>query len=417
MKAFLSLLLTILCTAVVPTKAIAQCGGNGPATFEFVSKNNLPIVAGSDVILRLRGEPNTYFCLICDLGRGPVDVPTLGTFCLDLAPGFVEFVAQIPASGVLDIEFKVPVGITERQLVCCQWFGLEPTNLTLSLSNSACVCLNEVKCEDGVNDLAWSACVDIPTSFPVTVKSTISGKLGGEVSTNYDPKSPPKFPVVNGTAQIEKISIVGGKLCVISRVKTGFDKDNKPLKLESNTTFTVEVGTTRLAQEIHTSCSKPIGTGMRFGDFTIVDMTSVAGCYPPCEGGVNELGLQTLVDAPTSYPITITAAAGKKLTELFYKTSFSYDPANPPSFPVTDDGHAFVDSITVVGNKLDVRMSFKAGINSKNERLKFPENDTLFLFEAGRASGSAVIHLSCSKPIGKGLEFGPFKVTYFVSVK
>lgn len=417
MKKLLASSLILLSSLSLMPAATAQCGGTGPATFEFISKNNQPLVAGSDMIFRLRGEPFAYFCLVCDVGRGPVDVPNLGRFCLDLEPGFVEFVAQIPASGVLDIPFKLPIGFTERFLVCCQWFGINAKTLNLSLSNAACACLNEPKCEDGINELAFSSCVDIPTSFPVKVTSTISGKRGGTVSVNYDPKSPPTFPVVNGHAQIEKISIVGGKLCVLSRVKAGFDKD-KPKKLDSSTDLEVMVGKTQVKEEdIHMSCSRPIGAGMVFGGFTIVDLISVEGCYGRCEGGVNEIGLKTLVDAPSSYPITITAMAGEKPTETWYRTSLKFDPKSPPKFPYTDDGKAFIDNITVVGGKLDVRMHFANGTNSKNERLKFPKNDTLITLKSGSSTGSATIHMSCSKPIGKGLVFGPFEVTYFVSVK
>lgn len=416
-------LVALLSIPVLAPTSAAQCGGQGVATFEFVSKDNMPIGPGSDVILRLTGKPNTFFCLICDFGKGPVEVPTIGTFCLDLSQNLVEFVEQIPASGVLDIPVKFPRELTSEIVFCCQWFGIEPTSRQISLSNQSCICLN-TECEGGVNELRYVTKIRAPSQFPATIVSSYRkkdlGETFGRTSVSFDPANPPRFPIQgSGNSFIEKITLQNGELHVVTRVSQGFDKDQEARKFPTNdTAFVLDAGGRRVSDIIHLSCSKPIGVGMVFGPHTILNMTPVDKAEGKCEGGVNELCYETSFDAPSRYPVRIVSRAGKKDgKEFFYSTDLDYNPASPPRFPVTDDGFLFIDDIKIENGKLVVCSRVSNGIDNKNKRRKFPETDTLFQVKSGSSTNQQVIHLSCSKPIRIGSMFGRFRIKCLTSVK
>ena len=65
---------------------------------------------------------------------------------------------------------------------------------------------------------------------------------------------------------MEKISIAGGKMHVMTRISADKLKGGK---LGPNSHFRVVVGNVGHCQPIHTSCSKPLGVGMIFGKYLI----------------------------------------------------------------------------------------------------------------------------------------------------
>lgn len=262
-------------SALMPVALPAQCGGRGPASFEFISVDNQPIGPGSKVILRLRAEPGVFFCLLCDTGDGPKEVPVIGTLCLDLSNNLVEFVAQIPPSGVLDIPVTIP-NVNFQAVICCQWFGIQPTTRQISVSNSVCTTVNQ-PCEGGVNEIGLFTQLDKPASFPVVVTATAAGKQGAnsqshKTDVTFDPLSPPKFPVTDDDHLfIEKIVVNGDKLDVFIRVAAGFAGD-RAQRLNNEVLFSVIAGTDTNTRQIHLSCSQPLGVGMEFGDFRVTKL-------------------------------------------------------------------------------------------------------------------------------------------------
>jgi hypothetical protein len=262
-------------STLIPVALPAQCGGYGPASFEFISVDNQPIGPGSKVILRLRAEPGVFFCLLCDTGPGPKQIPVIGTVCLDLSPNLVEFVAQIPPSGVLDIPVTIP-NVPIQVVICCQWFGVQPTNLQISLSNAVCTTLNQ-PCAGGVNEIGLFTQVDKPASFPAVVTATAKGRQGAnsqsfKTDVTFNPATPPKFPVTDdGFLFIEKIVVNGDKLDVFFRVAAGFDGQTAR-RVNNEMLFTAHAGQDTNSQQIHCSCSQPIGVGMVFGDFRVTKL-------------------------------------------------------------------------------------------------------------------------------------------------
>ena len=136
-----------------------------------------------------------------------------------------------------------------------------------------------------------------------------------------------------------------------------------------------------LSTKIHTSCSQPIGPGLVFGDFIVVEGSSLKGgplCpfdtppgdedCGPCKGKVTELTLRyTGADA-------FVEVVQKKDNAVVYGAEL-------------DSGDAF----TFSGQDKD---------GTLGTEIKVFVNSSL----------NATIHTSCSKPIGPGLVFGDFEV-------
>ena len=272
MKNIAVLIAGLLTTATLAAPVAAQCGGEGPATLEIISVNDKPIVSGSKIILRLRGTPNTFFCLICDFGAGPVKVPGIGTFCVDLSPNLFEFVATFPASGVVEFPVTLPANVRLDQL-CCQWFGADLSLNLSGLSNAVCTPVPS-RCDGGVAEVSFVTSVDLPKSFPATITATATGSQGNNSQSfkaefQFDPTKPPVWPVTNDKSLfIEKVSVNGDKLDVVIRASASNAKNGR---LNNNMVFSVNASKTPV---VHLSCSLPIGVGMLFGGFRVTGLVS-----------------------------------------------------------------------------------------------------------------------------------------------
>ena len=139
----------------------------------------------------------------------------------------------------------------------------------------------------------------------------------------------------------------------------------------------------QLQTKIHTSCSEPIGPGMVFGDFKVIDGYSQDGgrlCPEDnqapdcgqCKGGVIRLTLQYM--GSQTADVTIYKGKKKKDREILF------------AGPVSPGGE------------------FTFSGKDKHQKMG-PE---ICLYVNGRLH--AKIHTSCSKPVARGMIFGDFEI-------
>lgn len=262
---------------VLGSPAASQCGGQGNLVMEMVSTNGA--LVGSHLTIRIIGRPLQHVCLMCSPSAGPNAIAGLGTFCLELTQ-LVEFAFQLPASGVIEFQATLP---QVEALLCCQVVALEagaPNGI--ATSNGICLEIGE-DCDGGLVEFGHMTVLKDVTSFPVDVTSTVEGRAGGGGSASetvsYDPNNPPTFPVATGgNVFIENIARLGDDLYVTTLVRAGGTllKAGNKIRLPNEITVQVSAGNVaNSAEEIHTSCSQPIGVGIQFGAYTITAITSV----------------------------------------------------------------------------------------------------------------------------------------------
>lgn len=264
-----------------PDSLPAQCGGQGNLVVEIVSITNSGTVPGSEVLLRITGNPNQLVCFACDTGRGAVLIPGIGTICLPVTTNFVELVLFLPPSGVLETRFFLPPEASDA-VACCQAFGYDPAvRNSVSFSNLVCFAVTPPCVSGGFAEVGYVTKIEGVTSFPVQVRSTVVGSSGGSgspvTSVSYDPAAPPTFPVNdNASVFIESIAKIGNDLYVTTLVRaTGaLMHQSQAGRLPNNLAVEVAVGTTTNAfSPLHVSCSQPLAVGMVFGPFTITVAT------------------------------------------------------------------------------------------------------------------------------------------------
>lgn len=153
--------------------------------------------------------------------------------------------------------------------------------------------------------------------------------------------------------------------------------------------ISLHVGDDPVATKIHTSCSQPIGPGMRFGPFLIVEgfsqkggrlcpAVSSQGCG--CEGKVTQLTLQY-----NGGSRQFIAILQKKENDPVFADYIE------PGTPFTFTGH---DKKGTLGTEIAIYTEV---------------NDNLELHTK--------IHTSCSQPIGPGMVFGDFEIIEGDSLK
>lgn len=276
----MKLLATAALAALAPV-ALAQttpddCGSQGNLLFEVISIGNTGTGAGSVVELRVTGEPNEHICLACDTGLGRTDLLGLGTACLDFgSPAFVEFVFQLPPTGVATFQLTLPPNLGSS-LICCQALGLSSA-FTLEISNA--ICMGQENCTSGgVHAIGVQTQLENVT-FPTTVEIDVVGRAGGggnpTVSVPYDPASPPSFPINGGNGiAVESIVRFGDSLFVTTSVTANpaLQHGAHANRLPNELLFSVSADGDTNANAVHTSCSQPLGIGMVIGDFTITSL-------------------------------------------------------------------------------------------------------------------------------------------------
>ena len=184
----------------------------------------------------------------------------------------------------------------------------------------------------------------------------------------------------------------------------GNGKDNK---LEKNLTIMVDG---QVAAELHTSCSKPIAPGLKFGDFFIIAAESKNG------GAI----------CPESQSTGDECSAGKPASLQFKYTGQdcsasdnqqSSDKATCAGDPNMDP-HVFVRAY---GKKGDVYFDGEVDLNG-SFWVSAPTGDNLdnnMFIELSDCDGNVLqtvsFHASCSQPIGVGDVYGALALTGYVA--
>ena len=185
---------------------------------------------------------------------------------------------------------------------------------------------------------------------------------------------------------------------------TGVGKDNK---LKKNLTMLVDG---QVAAELHTSCSKPIGPGLKFGNFFVIAAESK-------DGGAICPQTQTTGDdcsagKPASLEFTYTGGdcSASDNQQDSEKATCAGDPGNDP--------HVFVRAYGKKGavyfdGEVDLNASFWINAPS-GENL-----DNNMFIELSDCDGNVLqtvsFHASCSQPIGVGDVYGAMSLTGYVA--
>jgi uncharacterized repeat protein (TIGR01451 family) len=159
-----------------------------------------------------------------------------------------------------------------------------------------------------------------------------------------------------------------------------FEGTGKDGKFEKNELTLLIDGEENTA--IHVSCSKPVNPGLQFGEFTIIEAVSKDGSSvcpvvsdgcQECKGGVIALTLR-------------------------------YDGATTATITVKDNKKTYFSGTVNPGETFSFEGTGKDG--------KFEKNELTILIDGAE---NTAIHVSCSKPINPGLQFGEFTIVEAVS--
>ena len=139
-----------------------------------------------------------------------------------------------------------------------------------------------------------------------------------------------------------------------------------------------------------------------------------------CDQGIRRLGYFSVQNYDGDYPVDITSRAfyANDGAHTLGDVTFSYDPDNPPTFPLTASGTGnntmTVTAVDAYPGFLVVHSVVK-GCEWSNGRMP---NETVFETEVGGDVLTSVqIHTSCSVPIGSGSRFPPVFITFFEDVR
>ena len=130
-------------------------------------------------------------------------------------------------------------------------------------------------------------------------------------------------------------------------------------------------------------------------------------------GGFREVGYITRFPNVTSFPIQVTSTVeGRAGGSGSPSTGVAFNPANPPTFPITSNGSLYIEDIALLGSDLYVTTFVKATSGlTHNQEGRLP-NELDVTVKAGNATNSFKgMHVSCSQPFGVGMLFGPFRIT------
>jgi len=263
----------------------ADCGGVGRGALLLKGT----CVAGSSVKVKMAGEPRARFVLLRDRASAPVEVPGLGTFCLEFGPDRTTVArGRLNGLGFRSLFTTLPDDPALLGEMLAFQMAAEDDNAPngVAVSNAyfveLCEEATEDDCEAGIRRLGYVTVVPYDGPFPVPV-STRLHRAGhpddqiGEVSFDFDPGAPPVLPLAADDLTVTRVDAFPG-MVVIHSVAKGCDFANGRLFNES--LFATEVGDVEVSVQIHTSCSVPIGPGSRFPPVFITSLQDV-GSAPP----------------------------------------------------------------------------------------------------------------------------------------
>ncbi len=236
-----------------------------------------------------------------------------------------------------------------------------------------CECDKEV----GITQLSLMYIGDEPNGTSILVKTEKPKHFGHDHNKKKDDK---KFKKA-----VEVLSVtVGEDINIVTGFEVTIQNTTAILERLGNKTW-IQVGDKK-PFEIHTSCSQPIGPGVKLGDFEVI--SAMSGDVPltceietppdygdcgPCEGG----GLSSLTLEYKGSGTSVTVKSKEKKNEVPYEETF--DVSSEKTFTVFSG-------------------DFAEKIGGSNEII-LTDN-----------SGSQTIHISCSQPIDVGLVFGNYTI-------
>ena len=415
MSRSLAPLFLVAASAFAPS-AVAQdpqCGGTGGAILEIEAVDGNVIGPGTNIVIRLIGEPFEHFCLLCDTGDEPVVLPILGQVCLPFSPGLAVVAGVFPATGEIEIPVSIPndPGLTDG-ILCCLFIDVNlalPENI--DISNRICMCPG-FGCEDKIQELELSTTLTYTGPFPVAVTATArkndeDDDLIGSTTTQFDPNAPATFPVSDDDAMtIENITRLGDEITVIARIDAS-DFGNSG-RLSANTYFDVTVGDVCNVETIHTSCSQPIGLGFVFDEFLITDLVDPSK-DDVCDGDKPAIICATYTGEDCS--ATVTAQDSDKF-------SCSGDPAFAPTVfvrasdeedPNDNGANVWFEGTVNLGEMFEINAD-----NAGEDKLKAETFVHVFDMQGGNLLQVVEFHTSCSQPIRLGDQYGSIRIDCFV---
>lgn len=266
-----------------------ECGGQGGAT--LLMKGSCAI--GSELKVKMAGQPHARYKLWMDLGTGPVDVPGVGTFCLDFGPDkILVSKGRLNSLGFKSFFTSVHDNPDLLGEVFAFQFAAEDDDAPngVAISNAyiyrGCETAESEDCDRGIRRLGYFTVVQYEGEYPVdmTVSARGDNQQGdvGSVSFNFDPDNPPAFPLASdavGTGTTVTAVDAYPTFLIVHAVVKGCDFANG--RLPNETIFEIEVdGEIVATRQIHTSCSVPIGAGARFAPVFITFFQDVKNAPP-----------------------------------------------------------------------------------------------------------------------------------------
>ena len=268
----------------------ADCSGQGGAT--LLMKGSCAI--GGELKVKMAGIPQARYKLWMDRGAGPVEIPGVGTLCLDFGPEKV-----VVAKGRFNnlgyksfyVDFPDDPDLLGQTLAFQFASEDEDAPNGIAISNAyifeGCESAESEDCDQGIRRLGYFTVVPYEGSYPVdlTVRAEGAGGGGGdvgEVTFEFDPENPPALPQSSGDGGTG-LTVTGvdayPTFLIVHAVVKGCDHANG--RLPNETLFETEVdGEVVAARQIHTSCSVPIGAGARFAPVFITFFQDVKNAPP-----------------------------------------------------------------------------------------------------------------------------------------
>lgn len=408
---FLIALVCVTCCAWFPANpAFAQCEGHGNAT--LLLKRSCEV--GASLKLRVAGPSGAKYRVWSDLGAGPTEIPGVGTFCLDFGPdletvgtgnlngaGRAAVFTTIPddpglVGSVFAVQFAVKDGEAPNGVAISNGYKFE-----ICGEGDNGDCDGRIGCLDYITVLEYAG--DYPTTIDTRVyKTGDESKLLGFQAFSYDPDNKPTFPIGNLEDGIIVRRITqSGDFLLIHTTATAFGVDGADGDFESNSTFETTVGDVTVLQDIHTSCSDPIGPGFRFGPIFITGLTNDATCVPNlCDDG-----------KPCSLLLRYTGDScdATQHGQDDGKVNCAGDPMMEPLVVIRasdNEDHEDTGALVWFEGEVELGDQFRIEALPAGEN-RFKSATFIHIFSLGGDLLQAIeFHTSCSQPLNVGNQFG-----------
>lgn len=376
-----------------PLAALALCAAPALAdSAAFTLTLNQPDYAPTEeLVLTIDGQAGAWSCLLFDTDCTTTEIIPGLIMDIGLSVNFFEFEVVMPPAETVDITYSYDCDFAAMMQVlgghyCAQAVSVDPVTLQLCVSNLVDIDMSNTygfcdttcdECKGGVSALTMRYIGDSP-AYVEAVKT--GKKPATHFAGNLQPGEVFSFLPADG--------------------KDSFGKEVAFLKDGTE------------AAKAHTSCSKPIGPGVEFGDFRVLASTSKDN-GPIC---------------PTATPGPASGCdAGKPLKLEFQYTggdcsASDHDQSADKASCNGDPGMIPTAHIIASGKKgevyfcgpVDLNQTFwidptVIGDDKLNNNLTveiFDENDNLLQ--------TVTFHASCSQPLSVGNVFGGIELVTFV---